>query len=437
MSAAEKIDTELEAFRAEAREWLEKNFPAVAEGQGRHDDGRRTARKPAPTSPSGRRRWATRVGARRPSPSNMAAAVFRPAQARVLQQEMNRIGAFNPIGGMGVMMFGPTLLEYGSEEQKKKHVPGIVKGEVWWCQGYSEPGAGSDLASLRTQCVDKGDHFLVNGQKIWTSGAQYADMCFCLVRTDNTKKHEGISFLLIDMKSPGVEVRPIKLISGNSPFCETFFTDVKVPKENLMGPLNGGWTIGKRLLQFERAGLGGAPGGGGLNRGGETRSLDQVAKHYIGADEKGRVADPDLRARVTNHLMDMRAFMLTVQRSMAEAKGNASPELHDLDHEECRLAHRPGTRRTSARDHGQPGPGLGRRGLHRETNSTRCAAGSAARRRRSMAARSKSRTTSFPNACSVFWTTSSAMNSLILRQAQDEETNQDFMLSLSKHEDPE
>ena len=236
---------------------------------------------------------------------------------------MNKIGAWSPIGGMGVMMFGPTLLEYGNEEQKKRHVPGIVKGEVWWCQGYSEPGAGSDLASLRTQCVDKGDHFLVNGQKIWTSGAQYADWCFCLVRTDNAKKHEGISFILIDMKSPGIEVRPIKLISGNSPFCETFFTDVKVPKENLMGPLNGGWTIGKRLLQFERQGLGG--GTGGPMRGGEARPLDQVAKDYVGTDDRGRIADPDLRVRIANHMMESRAFMLTVQRAMAEAKGNSSP----------------------------------------------------------------------------------------------------------------
>ncbi len=244
-------------------------------------------------------------------------------EQRVLQQEMAKIGAWSPIGGMGVMMFGPTLLEYGNEEQKSRHIPGIVTGEVWWCQGYSEPGAGSDLASLRTQCVDKGDHYLVNGQKIWTSGAQFADWCFCLVRTDNTKKHEGISFILIDMKSPGIEVRPIKLISGNSPFCETFFTDVKVPKENLVGPLNGGWTIGKRLLQFERQGLG--SGTGGPMRGGESRSLDQVAKHYVGTDEKGRIADSDLRSRVANHMMDMRAFMLTIQRAMSEAKGNQGP----------------------------------------------------------------------------------------------------------------
>ncbi|MGZ5933781.1 MAG: acyl-CoA dehydrogenase family protein [Rhizomicrobium sp.] len=324
MSAAEKVDTELEVFRAEAREWLENNFPPSLKGKGGMMMG-----EGGPETSADFATWKKAMGEKGwgvPTwPKQYGAGGLSQAQARVLQQEMNRIGAWNPIGGMGVMMFGPTLLEFGSEEQKKKHVPGIVKGEVWWCQGYSEPGAGSDLASLRTQCVDKGDHFLVNGQKIWTSGAQYADMCFALVRTDNTKKHEGISFLLIDMKSPGVEVRPIKLISGNSPFCETFFTDVKVPKENLMGPLNGGWTIGKRLLQFERAGLGGGVGGGGLNRGGETRSLDQVAKHYIGSDERGRIADADLRARVTNHLMDTRAFMLTIQRSMAEAKGNASP----------------------------------------------------------------------------------------------------------------
>ncbi len=324
MSAAEKIDTDLEVFRAEAREWLEKNFPPSLKGRSGMMMG-----EDGPDASADFGKWKKTMGEKgwgTPTyPKQYGGGGLSQPQVRVLQQEMNRIGAWNPIGGMGVMMFGPTLLEYGSEEQKKKHVPGIVKGEVWWCQGYSEPGAGSDLASLRTQCVDKGDHYLVNGQKIWTSGAQFADMCFCLVRTDNTKKHEGISFLLIDMKSPGIEVRPIKLISGNSPFCETFFTDVKVPKENLMGPLNGGWTIGKRLLQFERAGLGGAPGGGGLNRGGETRSLDQVAKHYVGTGEKGRIADSDLRARVANHMMDMRAFMLTVQRSMAEAKGNSSP----------------------------------------------------------------------------------------------------------------
>ena len=325
MSAAEKVDTDLEAFRAEARKWLEENFPPSLKGKGGMMMG-----EGGPSSGADFGKWKTAMGEKgwgTPTyPKQYGGGGLSTAQARVLNQEIARMGAFNPIGGMGVMMFGPTLLEYGNAEQKQKYVPGIVQGTTWWCQGYSEPGAGSDLAALRTQCIDKGDHFLVNGQKIWTSGAQYADMCFCLVRTDNSKKHEGISFLLIDMTSPGVEVRPIQLISGNSPFCETFFTDVKVPKENLMGPLNGGWTIGKRLLQFERAGLGGNIGSAaGLGRSGENRTLDQVAKDYVGANDNGRIADADLRARVTNHLMDSRAFMLTVMRAQAEAKGNQGP----------------------------------------------------------------------------------------------------------------
>ena len=323
MSAAEKLDDDLDVFRAEARKWLAENFPSSLKGRGGMMMG-----EEAPALGDDFARWKKAMadkGWGTPTwPTQYGGGGLTQKQARVLQQEVARIGAFSPIGGMGVMMFGPTLLEYGNEEQKKRHIPGIVKGEVWWCQGYSEPGAGSDLASLRTQCVDKGDHFLVNGQKIWTSGAQFADWCFCLVRTDNTRKHEGISFLLIDMRSPGVEVGPIKLISGNSPFCETFFTDVKVPKENLVGPLNGGWTIGKRLLQFERQGIGGG-GGGGLTREGEQRPLHDVAKAYLAADSSGRIVDRDLRTRIASHQMDTRAFMLTVQRAMTEAKGNQSP----------------------------------------------------------------------------------------------------------------
>src|SRR6185295_16133212 len=282
-----------------------KNFPQSLKGRGgmmMGEDGPEAGADFAKWKKAmGEKGWGTPT-----YPKQYGGGGLSQPQVRVLQQEMNRIGAWNPIGGMGVMMFGPTLLECGNEEQKKKHVPGIVNGTVRWCQGYSEPGAGSDLAALRTQCVDKGDHFLVNGQKIWTSCAQYADWCFCLVRTDNAKKHEGISFLLIDMKSPGIEVRPIKLISGNSPFCETFFTDVKVPKENLMGPLNGGWTVGKRLLQFERDGQGGNTRGASF-RGADPRSLEDIAKHYVGTDAKGRIANPDLRTRIANNNMDAAA----------------------------------------------------------------------------------------------------------------------------------
>jgi alkylation response protein AidB-like acyl-CoA dehydrogenase len=197
-------------------------------------------------------------------------------------------------------------------------VPPIVRGEIRWCQGYSEPGAGSDLASLTTKCEDAGDHWKVNGQKIWTSGAQYADWCFCLVRTDTSKKHEGISFVLIDMHQPGVEVRPIRLIAGSSPFCETFFTDARVEKDDMLGPLNGGWTVGKRLLQHERSGQGGGRMTGGAD-------IAELAKRYVGVDDKGRIADADLRTRVVKNRMDARAHALTIERARLESKGNVNP----------------------------------------------------------------------------------------------------------------
>jgi alkylation response protein AidB-like acyl-CoA dehydrogenase len=198
---------------------------------------------------------------------------------------------------------------------------------VRWCQGFSEPGSGSDLASLQTKAEDKGDHFLINGQKIWTSGAHLADMCFCLVRTDpKAKKHEGISFLMIDMHQPGVEARPIRLINDTRPFCETFFTDATAPKENLVGPLNGGWTIAKRLLQFERQGIGSparaGQGGPGVLAG---PPIEELARRYVGVDAAGRLADADLRKRLTEHLMEAKAHALTGERIALEAKSNRGP----------------------------------------------------------------------------------------------------------------
>jgi alkylation response protein AidB-like acyl-CoA dehydrogenase len=320
MNEAETVATDLDAFAAEVREWIEEKFPRSLKGK----QQLMMMIEGGPVLEQDFSRWKKAMGERgwgTPTwPKQYGGAGLSSVQARVLQQEMSRVGAWNPIGGMGVMMFGPTLLEYGNEEQKRRHIPGIATGDVRWCQGYSEPGAGSDLAALRTQCVDSGDNFLVNGQKIWTSGAQFADWCFCLVRTDNTKKHEGISFLLIDMKTPGVEVRPIKLISGNSPFCELFFTDVKVPKENLVGDRNRGWTIGKRLLQHERGGL----SAGSPIRANE-RDIDRIAKDYIGTDPQGRIADPDLRACIAGHMMDARALRLTLLRAAAESKASQGP----------------------------------------------------------------------------------------------------------------
>ena len=229
---------------------------------------------------------------------------------------MAKVGAFNPLlFGMGVTMIGPTILDYGTEAQKQRHLPPIVRGEVQWCVGYSEPNAGSDLASLQTKAVDAGDHWVINGQKTWTSGAQYSDWCGCLVRTDpGAKKHDGISFMLIDMHQPQIETRPIALIAGASPFCETFFTDAVAPKDALLGQLNVGWTVGKRLLQHERASQTGAPGGG------RTVPLPQIAKRYCEVDADGRIADQDLRSRLTRHQMDAKTHALTLARVMAEAK---------------------------------------------------------------------------------------------------------------------
>ena len=310
-----------EAFRQDARAWLEANFPPSLKGQG----GLMNAEAPTPEE-GDYKLWKQRMGAKGwgvPTwPAAYGGGGLNPSQARVLREEMGRLGAWNPIGGMGVMMFGPTLLEYGNEEQKQRHIPPIARGELRWCQGYSEPGSGSDLASLQTKAVDMGDHFLVSGSKIWTSGAQYADWCFCLVRTDPTRKHEGISFLLIDMRSPGVETRPILLISGSSPFCETFFTDVEVPKENLVGPLNGGWTVGKRLLQHERNGLSGGTGGPGRT---DPAALRTAAINYFGQNQNGELADPDFRARLIQQEMDAKAYALTTQRVAEDARNQNGP----------------------------------------------------------------------------------------------------------------
>ncbi len=313
--------SEVEAFRSEARNWLEENYPQSLR---RDSDADQEGAMMAGLNPTGDLKlWKERMAAKgwgAPTwPKQYGGGGLSPQQARILQDEMARIGANNPMVGMGTSMFGPTLLEYGTEDQKQRHIPAIVRGEIRWCQGYSEPGAGSDLASLTTKAEDKGDHWEINGQKIWTSGAQYADWCFCLVRTDPSKKHEGISFVLINMHQPGVETRPIKLIAGSSPFCETFFTRARAEKNDMVGPLNGGWTVGKRLLQHERSGQ-----GGGRMMGGGA-SIPDMAKKYVGLDEAGRIADSDLRTRIANHMMSARAHALTMQRVLNEARGNLNP----------------------------------------------------------------------------------------------------------------
>jgi alkylation response protein AidB-like acyl-CoA dehydrogenase len=313
-------DVDLEAFRAEARQWISENFPKSLEGKA----GLAMAMMEGLQATGDLALWKERMGAKgwgTPTwPTEYGGGGLSNAQARVLQQEMAKAGAFNPLTfGMGVTMIGPTILDYGTEEQKKKHIPPIVKGEVRWCVGYSEPNAGSDLASLQMRCEDAGDHWKINGQKTWTSGAQWSDWCGALVRTDpSAKKHEGITFMLIDMHQPGIEPRPISLISGASPFCETFFTDAVAPKDAVLGKLNEGWTVGKRLLQHERASQTGAPSGG------KATPLQDIARRYLGADEAGRIASPELRLRINQHLMDARVHGLTLARAAAESKGNGA-----------------------------------------------------------------------------------------------------------------
>jgi alkylation response protein AidB-like acyl-CoA dehydrogenase len=311
----------IEDFRAQARDWIAEHFPASLKGQsalvGALNEGL------APTGDL--LTWKRRLGAKGWSaptwPEAYGGGGLDGRQARVLQQEMARAGAFNPLNiGMGISMIGPTILDYGTEAQKRRHIPPIVRGEARWCVGYSEPNAGSDLASLRTRCEDAGDHWVVNGQKTWTSGAQWSDWCGCLVRTDpGAKKHHGISFLLIDMRQPSVETRPIELIAGASPFCETFFTDTRADKDALLGDLNRGWDVGKRLLQHERASQTGA------SMGPAAEPLQEIAKRYLQVDSRGRLADTDLRRRLTEHLMSAKAHALTLARAAAEARGNADP----------------------------------------------------------------------------------------------------------------
>jgi alkylation response protein AidB-like acyl-CoA dehydrogenase len=255
-------------------------------------------------------------------PKAYGGAEMSGEEYRVFQEEMAAIKALPPATGMGLAMIGPTLMEFGTEAQKAEHLPKIVSGEVRWCQGYSEPGSGSDLASLQTKALLEGDEFVINGQKIWTSGADNADWMFALVRTDpNASKHDGISFVLLDMHQPGVTVKPIPLISGSSPFCETFFDNAIALRSNLVGELNKGWTVGKRLLQYERSA---APA---PRRKKTIKTLNpyaQIAKEYLG-EAAGKVADFEAREKITQQVMLEKSMQLTVQRVSAETKSGRAP----------------------------------------------------------------------------------------------------------------
>ncbi len=313
--------SDLKAFAAQTRAWLEDNCPPEMREPIKTDKDACWGGRHWTFQSQAQKIWLERMAAKGwtvPTwPKEYGGAGLSRAQEVVLLKEMKRINARIPLSSFGIWMLGPALLKFGNAAQKAEHLPKIARGEIRWCQGYSEPNAGSDLASLATKAEDKGDHYLVNGQKVWTSYADQADWIFCLVRTDNSgRKHDGISFVLFDMESEGVEARPIKLISGRSPFCETFFDDVKVPKENLVGEAGKGWSIAKYLLTHEREMIGAS--------GHDTaRPMHEVAAAFIGL-ENGQLSDPMLRAKIAEAEIDEWAFNLTMRRKLAEAKAGAS-----------------------------------------------------------------------------------------------------------------
>ena len=319
--------TDVESFRRELKEFLEglpKQLgelpPPTAEFWG--------GRKPELAHPNSKR-YCELMAARgltAPTwPKEYGGGGLDKQQARVLIEELRRANLPVPLVGFGLSMIGPTLLQFGTEEQKQEHLPKIVKGEIRWAQGYSEPNAGSDLASLQTSARLDGDEFVLNGQKVWTSYGDKADWMFCLTRTDSgAKKQEGITFLLFDMDQPGCEVRLIKLISGNSPFCETFLSDARAKRKDVIYGVNKGWTVAKALLGHERNMIGDVFGTSGAARGRTSTPLAEIGRQYVG-EKDGRIADPLLRDRIAQTMLDERCFALTTQRSADQLKAGHRP----------------------------------------------------------------------------------------------------------------
>lgn len=317
--------TDLDTFRFETRAWLEENCPPSMREPVRSDeDVCWGGRNYEPANPE-QKQWLDRMAARGWTvpdwPKEYGGGGLSPEETKVLRSEMARIRARNPLNSFGISMLGPALLKYGTEEQKLEHLPPIARGEIRWCQGYSEPNAGSDLAALATSAESDGDDYIVNGQKVWTSYADKADWIFCLVRTSKESKQGGISFLLFDMETPGVSTKPILLISGYSPFCETFFDNVRVPKRNRVHDENKGWDVAKYLLGHEREMISGM----GLASSGRN-PLIEGAIATVGLDHDGRLADPLLRAQIAQFEVRAHAFGAMSERFIDELKhGRAHP----------------------------------------------------------------------------------------------------------------
>lgn len=316
--------SEQDAFRADVRIWLEENCPAEMREPVKGDDDVCWGGRKFVFKNEAQKLWLDRCVAKGYTvpdwPTEYGGAGLSAEQTKIFKQEMARIHARPPLQSFGIWMLGPALLKFGTEEQKKHYLTQIARGEIRWCQGYSEPGAGSDLVSLQTYGEDRGDHWVVNGSKIWTSYADQADWIFCLVRTDKTNKYQGITFMLFDMESQGVTTKPILLISGNSPFCETFFDNVTVPKTQFIGELNRGWDVAKYLLGHEREMI----SGGGA--GGDMVSLGAAMAKSIGRNDAGELDDPILRASMAAFDVDVFAYRAMGERFMDMWKtGRAHP----------------------------------------------------------------------------------------------------------------
>lgn len=309
----------LESFRSEVREFLAAHCPEsmrqpILEESDTYWGGRHAHFKNEDQEKwfkaMAKRGWTTPTW-----PKKYGGGGLSKDEARILRKEMEKLNCRPPLMSFGIWMLGPALLQFGTEEQREKYLPDIIQGRIRWCQGYSEPGAGSDLANLQTMAISSGDEYIVNGQKVWTSYADKADMIFALVRTEQGgKKQIGITFLLIDMALEGVSTRPIKLISGKSPFCETFFDNVRVPKANVVGEENAGWTVAKYLLTHERSAISGAVDA-------DVRTpLSHYAKKAIGIGPDGRLHDQVLRSQIAAWEIDGAAFKFTLERINEEMK---------------------------------------------------------------------------------------------------------------------
>jgi acyl-CoA dehydrogenase len=315
--------TQTNPFRQEVRDWLEANCPETMRSPYGSEADVCWGGRGFEFQSDDQRIWLERMaekGFTAPTwPREYGGGGLDREQNKILKEELARIHARPPLLSFGISMLGPALLKFGSEELKQQHLPPIVRGEIRWAQGYSEPNAGSDLASLQAHCDDQGDHFILNGSKIWTSYGDLGDWMFCLVRTDTeAPKHEGISFVMFDMATPGVSTRPIPLISGKSPFTETFFENVRVEKSQVIGELNKGWTVAKYLLTHEREMIAGS----GLSEAG-TKPVSSAAIEAIGTD-RGVLRNTPLRSDIARFEIDERCLELTIERARDEVKAGVS-----------------------------------------------------------------------------------------------------------------